>query len=158
MRKYIYILLFIGMVHFLSINANGLRTMEKFQRIVKMKNSEILCLQETHWDNVCILEVEKIWRDFIFVNNGRGNSSGVAILLRKDVVDNVKHIYNDNNGRILILDFEYMSMVFRIINMYAPNTEIEHKDLFLESGKWCEGNCVVVGDFNVKLDRLDMTR
>ena len=51
-----------------------------------------------------------------------------------------------------------MNMVFRIINIYAPNTEIERKDLFLELGKWCEGNCIVVGDFNVKMDRLDMTR
>jgi exonuclease III len=49
-------------------------------------------------------------------------------------------------------------MVFRIINIYAPNNEIERKDLFLELGKWCEGNCIVVGDFNVKMDRLDMTR
>jgi hypothetical protein len=51
-----------------------------------------------------------------------------------------------------------MSRVFRIINIYAPNNEIERKDLFLEIGKWCEGNCIVVGDFNVKMDRLDMTR
>jgi exonuclease III len=142
----------------MSINANGLRTMGKLNRIVQMKNSDILCIQETHWDNVCVLEVKKIWRDFIYVNNGRGNSSGVAILLRKDVVENVKKIYNDNNGRILILDFEYMNRVFRIINIYAPNNEIERRNLFLELGKWCKGNCILVGDFNVKMNRLDMSR
>lgn len=158
MKLYFIILLFISMVTIMSINANGLRTIGKFNRIVHIKNSDILCIQETHWDNMCVLEVQKIWRDFIYVNNGRGNSCGVAILIRKDVVENVKKIYNDNNGRILILDFEYMSRVFRIINIYAPNNEIERRNLFLELAKWCKGNCILVGDFNVKMDRLDMTR
>ena len=43
------------------------------------------------------------------------------------------HIH-DNNGRILVLDFEYMDMIFRIINVYAPNNEIECKVLFIEVG------------------------
>lgn len=69
-------LLFIEIVNFMSVNANG-----KWKNIVKMKNLDILCLQETHWDIDRTLEVKQIWRDFIFVNNGRGN------LLRKDVVE-----------------------------------------------------------------------
>lgn len=158
MKVYFFILLLFEMVNFVSLNVNGLRTMDKFQNIVQMENVDILCLQETHWDNDCVLKVKQIWRDFIFVNNGRGNSSGVAILLRKDVVDKVVHVHDDNNGRILVLDFEYMDMKFRIINVYAPNNEIERKVLFIEVGRWSVGNCIVVGDFNVKLDRLDMTR
>ena len=158
MKVYFFILLLFEMVNFVSLNVNGLRTMDKFQNIVQMENVDILCLQETHWDNDCVLKVKQIWMDFIFVNNGRGNSSGVAILLRKDVVDKVVHVHDDNNGRILVLDFEYMDMKFRIINVYAPNNEIERKVLFIEVGRWSVGNCIVVGDFNVKLDRLDMTR
>lgn len=42
--------------------------------------------------------------------------------------------------------------------MFVPNNEIERKVLFIEVGQWSVGNCIVVGDFNVKLDRLDMTR
>lgn len=46
-----FLFLFNVMVNFMSINANGLRIMEKCQSIVQMKISDILCLQETHWDN-----------------------------------------------------------------------------------------------------------
>jgi exonuclease III len=77
MRKYLLFLLFIGMVNFMSINANGLRTMEKFQRIVKMKNSDILCLQETHWDNVCISEVKK-YEEILFLLTMAG---GIHVVL-----------------------------------------------------------------------------
>lgn len=51
MRICFLFLLFNVMVNFMSINANGLRIMEKCQSIVQMKISDILCLQETHWDN-----------------------------------------------------------------------------------------------------------
>lgn len=42
---------------YFRVIVNGLRTMDKFQNIVQMKNVDILCLQETHWDNDCVLKV-----------------------------------------------------------------------------------------------------
>lgn len=45
-----------------------------------------------------------------------------------------------------------------MINLYAPNVEIERKGVFKQMKPLCKGNCIVVGDFNVWCTRLDVSR
>lgn len=61
-------------------------------------------------------------------------------------------------GRMIIIEFKYRNMVYRLINVYAPNIETDRKGFFLGLGKWCEGKCIIVGDFNLKSTRLDTAR
>lgn len=44
---------------------------------------------------------------------------------------------------------------FRLINIYAPNIEVDRKEVFNEMKEICKGRCIVVGDFNVWCTRLD---
>ena len=86
-----------------SVNVNGLRNMEKVKELVYVYRSDILCLQETNWDGVVMKDVRKEWEGGIFYNNGARNARGVAIMLKKDKVENVKEVYKDSTGRILVI-------------------------------------------------------
>ncbi len=49
----------------------------------------------------------------------------------------------------------FCNELFRLINIYAPNVEIERKEVFKEMKPLCKGKCIVVGYFNVWCTRLD---
>ena len=44
---------------------------------------------------------------------------------------------------------------YKLINIYAPNVEEMRKDFFKDLEVLCTGGCMMVGDYNVKLSRLD---
>lgn len=61
------------------------------------------------------------------MSHGNVKACGVAILIRKDKVQNVKQIYKDRSGRLLVLEFMFCNEPFRLINIYAPNIEVDRK-------------------------------
>ena len=63
------------------------------------------------------------WKDTVYVNNGTEKSCGVAILIKNDILENIKELYSDKTGRIIIIEFKYKNIVYRLINVYAPNIE-----------------------------------
>ena len=87
-------------------------------------SGDIICFQETHWDERCVGDVRKEWMGDVFVNNGGLNARGVAILVKGGVVENVREVENDG------VLFEYMGETFKLINVYAPNEEKERKLFF----------------------------
>lgn len=126
----------------------------KFEKIVKTVKADIYCFQETNWDNSKMREVRKKWPHHVFVSHGSRRSCGVACLIKSNAVENVKEVYADSDGRVLIIDFEYQNCVFKLINVYAPNNE-EDRELFKQLGTLCTDNCICVGDFNVLCSRMD---
>lgn len=143
------------MLNVSSFNTNGLRSRSKFDQVMQLCTSDIICLQETNWDDEIIENFKRSWKGEIYANNGSKRSCGVAILVKEGSVRNIKPIHCDINGRIMILEFEFMKMVFRLINIYAPNVEIDRRDFFKKLKPLCTGNCIVTGDYNVWCDRLD---
>ncbi len=144
-----------GVMNIACLNSNGLRDLSKFERVKRLSKAEVLCLQETHWTADIMDDIKKRWEGDIFVSHGNVKACGVAILIRKDKVQNVKQIYKDGSGRLLGLEFLFCNELFRLINMYAPNIEVDRKEVFNEMKKICKGKCIVVGDFNVWCTRLD---
>ena len=141
-----------------SVNVNGLRNMEKVKELVYVYRSDILCLQETNWDGVVMKDVRKEWEGGIFYNNGARNARGVAIMLKKDKVENVKEVYKDSTGRILVIEFEYRKLGFRLIHIYIPNVEADRRIIIAELRELVVGRCIIVGDFNIRCSRLDVGR
>ena len=119
--------------------------------------SDIVCLQETHWDDECMREIEREWGGQIYVNNGGVKSRGVAILVKRGAIENVRECVNDGDGRVIGITFEHLNKRIQLLNVYAPNEERERRDFFERLGGMCEENCVIVGDFNVWCGRLDVT-
>ena len=146
------------MISITSFNANGLRNLLKLEQVLFSCNSDIICLQETCWTDSIIDNVKTKWRDLIYVNNYSERSCGVAILIKKGVVENVTHIMSDSEGRVLVIGFEYQGTMFNLINAYAPNAEMERKVFFGQLQPLGVGNCIYVGDFNLKCCRMDAVR
>ena len=82
----------------------------------------------------------------------------LAILVKEDVVENVKEVLNDGKGRVIGIDFDVNNVTYRPINVYAPNREVEKRLFFISLGLLCTRNCVLVGDFNVFCSKLDVYR
>ncbi|KAF3834547.1 hypothetical protein F7725_027105 [Dissostichus mawsoni] len=61
-------------------------------------------------------------------------------------VKNARKVEDDGEGRMIGVQYQYMGETFKLINVYAHNK----RKVFFEGldGK-CEGNCLIVGDFNV---------
>ncbi|NP_001139962.1 Transposon TX1 149 kDa protein [Salmo salar] len=74
---------------------------------------------------------------------------------KNDVVQNVKEIYADNDGRLIVIEFEVQNVVFRLINVYASNIESERREMFHKLKTLCSENCILIGDFNVRCSRMD---
>ena len=145
----------ITMVIITSLNANGLRNMTKIERTIELCKSDILCLQETHWDNELVETLGKLWKGPIFIDNGSAKACGVAILVRERSVSGVKQTFCGGNGRVIAIEFVHNKNTYKLINIYAPNVEELRKSFFEDLEVLCTGDCMMVGDYNVKLSRLD---
>ncbi len=118
--------------------------------------SDIICIQETNWEEDKVREMREEWRGDIYYNNGAKNARGVAILIKKDSVGNIREVYKDQRGRILVVEFIYREMDFRLINIYVPNIELDRREVLEELKGLVVGKCIIVGDFNIKCSRLDV--
>ena len=145
------------MLTIISINARGLKNKIKRHQIYGESNYDIICIQETHWDERCMKEVEDEWRGDVYANNGEGNARGVAILTKKGVIGNVRRCEDEGEGRVIGIKFEYMNEEMKLVNVYVPNEEKERKVMFERMGMMCDDNCMIVGDFNVWCGKLDVS-
>lgn len=46
----------------------------------------------------------------MFCSHGSEKTCGVAILVKNDVVQNVKQVYADNQGRLIVIEFEVQNV------------------------------------------------
>ncbi|KAF3858933.1 hypothetical protein F7725_012134 [Dissostichus mawsoni] len=100
----------------------------------------------------CVDEVKKEWMGEVFANNGSVHARGVAILINSGVVKNARMVEDDGEGRMIGVQYEYMGEMFKLINVYAPNGQKERKVFFEGLDGKCGGNCMIVGDFNSRID------
>uniref|UniRef100_A0A3Q3LII0 Endonuclease/exonuclease/phosphatase domain-containing protein n=1 Tax=Labrus bergylta TaxID=56723 RepID=A0A3Q3LII0_9LABR len=58
-----------------------------------------------------------------------------------ECVENGNLVYGDKEGRVIVIDCIK-----------------ERKTFFIEISKWWEGNCVIIGDFNVAMTPTDVSK
>lgn len=116
-----------------SLNVNGLGENIKrkavFNKLRKFKDG-IFLIQETHSTYM----KESIWKNQwgnrnIYFAHGQSNSRGVATLFSQNVQYKLKKSYNDEEGRILILDIDYNGCIVTIVNLYAPTRNHEEEQV-----------------------------
>ncbi len=78
------------MLNITSLNVNGLRTQTKINSILTKIKSDILCRQETRWDQACHNYAAKQWDGQIFSNFGTIKSFGVAVLCKTGAISNTE--------------------------------------------------------------------
>uniref|UniRef100_A0A8C5ACM8 exodeoxyribonuclease III n=1 Tax=Gadus morhua TaxID=8049 RepID=A0A8C5ACM8_GADMO len=121
-----------------------------------MEEADILCLQETRWDDNLLNMSRKQWKGQIYVSEGTPRARGVAICFNSAKITGINLVHRDLEGRLLVVDCVYEGRELRIINLYAPNGEKERRVFLAGLNVWCNPNCMIVGDFNVILTRSDL--
>ena len=146
-----------------SFNCNGLRDNKKRKSVfnwLKAKHSGIILLQETHSQDEDEQKWELEWGGKIIFSHGTSQSRGVAVLLPQGLVEKckIKNTEIDENGRIILIDYDIESNNFTLINIYAPT-----KDQYREQMQFSEylrnflqekqgNNLILGGDFNTYLN------
>ena len=137
-----------------SLNVNGLRDYRKRSKIftwLRMKNFDIIFLQETHCAKYSESKLwEKEWGGTSFWSFGGTRSRGTAIMVRDGLSYNKNLFYYDAVGRLVVLDITLHECCYRLINVYAPNNHAERIPWFNDLHRWFMGDKFIIfgGDFN----------
>jgi exonuclease III len=112
-----------------SFNANGLANSVKrgglyvwLDKFNDKKNS-IIMLQETHTTLNAEEYWRKEWKGKVFFAHGTSKSRGVATMIPEAIDFKLSHIYEDDEGRYLILVIEICETWVVLINCYAPTVD-----------------------------------
>ena len=139
------------MVRIITQNVRGLKNKVKRRgSFAQLKSkAEIICIQETHVEP----HLEKEWElDFgghIWWSHGSNDARGVAIMVKRNTEINVLNFRKDDQGRIIIIQYEEMGEKFILVNLYAPNED--KPEFFVNAVKMIEeleGKRIILGDFN----------
>lgn len=145
----------------MSINIRGLNDRKKRRKVFRwIKNNKIdICfVQETH----STADLERIWRsewgrDIIY-SHGTNRARGVAILMKPGLDMTVNNVYSDNIGRMLLADVTIQNTKFKLLNIYAPNTEDSQLNFFhyvrnvMARKVDAEDKIMIGGDWNLIID------
>lgn len=131
------------MVSIVTLNANGLRSADKRQKAVLVCEADITCLQETHWHNACVEELQREMIADAYVNNGGTTSRGVAISVKRGQIGNVR---KSEDGRTIGISFDHLGREYKLVIIYAPNEVKEREDFFERMAATCCTECIIVGD------------
>jgi len=146
-----------------SLNVNGARDVSKRAQIyelMKLKNIDVMFLQETHSTKENEVEWMKEWEGNIVLSHKTALSAGVAVLFSKTCLPISYDVTEVIQGRLIKIKATFENVTLELINVYAPVKSIERM-LFLEtlceSLKECnlENVLVVGGDFNCTSNDLD---
>ena len=144
----------------LSLNINGMSEDKKRNKLFENltnKNIDLILLQETHSTNKMINKWEKEWLGKSFWNSGKvSKSSGVAILLKKDLKIETYTPLRDEEGRILSINFSIEKQNYQLVNTYAPTKNSEKLKFYQHLKKFIntKQNLILGGDLNMVEDLL----
>lgn len=151
-------------LNFISYNVRGLNNPIKRKKIfgqLKKLHCSVALLQETHLPEIEHLKLKREWVEQVYSASSRGGKKrGVAILFSKSVYYNNEKIFQDEEGRFVMVIGTIGGTKITILNIYAPNEDCPNffkkiAGLVADKG---EGIILVGGDFNcilnTKLDRL----
>ena len=68
-----------------------------------------------------MMAVKDLWNNEVYINGGKTNSHGVAILLNNNFEYEILSCNKDKNGNYLNLLINLSSMTINLITWYGPN-------------------------------------
>ncbi len=150
----------------LSLNVRGLGNPIKRKSVfrwLKRSRYDVVMLQETH----STVQTESAWKpDWpgpAFFAHGSSNSKGCCILVREEVDFKPVSIKADRDGRFLIMKCKITSDPVTIVNVYAPNKDLEYVEFMHNLDDTLSmidvsnlNDIIIGGDWNVvRNDELD---
>ena len=144
-------------VKIISANCHGLRDKSKRADVLnylKRLRPNIICFQDTHLTKKEENELRTLSKCECFISGVKTNSRGVAILLMNNFEYKVVASNLDNQGNMIYVDLMLGSISFRLINIYAPNTDtptfFQNVNVLIEENTM--DHIVVCGDLNLVLN------
>lgn len=116
--------------------------------------SEILCLQETHFCKHKVPSMTHKRFPHLYFANATNKKKGVLIAIKDTVSFKTLDVELDGQGRYIILICEINNQTYTIVNLYAPNSKqmtLFHK-LWKRIQKKKQGHTLLCGDFNLAPD------
>ena len=141
-----------------SMNCNGLGDKTKLSKVLtwlSKKTEDIIFLQETHSTLESEVKWKKTWEGGIYFSHGASNSTGVAILIRKNEDIKVDNIRTICQGRVLLMEITYNTIKYCLVNNYSPNNDDKQfiENVFLETlGRSRDDHLIMAGDWNTVLN------
>ena len=119
----------------------------------KIGHGGILFLQETHSSVDTEKQQNDKFKGQLYFTHGKTNSYGVLIAFYGNINVVVKNQFNDDNGRILILEVMIDDTQYLLVNVFNANTEqLKFYKISLLSQKILiafSNNKIIDGDFNL---------
>ena len=137
-----------------SLNCKGLRGCSKRSFLFnyfQMLKADIVFLQETHCDSIKTAKKwSQGWGGKCFWSFGTKRSSGVGILVNKDLVNHIKSFEFDLEGRVITLSMLSYDIEYQFVNVYLSNDNKERRNFLKnELEKYItKKNVILGGDFN----------
>jgi len=93
--------------------------------------------------------------DLNFIINGKNRKSrGVAVFFSNNFEYEIKNIYKDTEGNLLVIDIKISDMEILIVNVYGPNQD--SPNFYTKIGEIIENSeqeyVLICGDLNMVLD------
>ena len=112
----------------LTFNVRGLRDYKKRKKIAKWihdKNIGIVLLQETHSTDTDETFWSSQFKGDCYFSHGTNTSKGVMSIVRNTSLNsNIR--YQDEEGRILLIEIKLVNSPCFILNTYAQNKKSDH--------------------------------
>lgn len=139
-----------------TLNVRGLGERRKqcqLKRLLNEKEIDVLAIQETKIESED--RTDSLVKEFgniysVCVSHAVGVSAGCCIFLRNSTDLNVENVISCESGRLVLCDFTFVDVEFRLICVYAPN-EVHGRLEFFQSIRGylsCGKNVLLLGDFN----------
>ena len=109
--------------------------------------------------------VENVWRSWsqwnksLFFSHGIKRARGVLVLVQQNLDFQLKNLYTDTNGHLILLEATIQDVPFFLCNIYWPNNLTDQisfftniKDILQENITESNSSVILGGDFNMIFD------
>ena len=143
----------------ISFNVNSIGKQPKRRQVlhfIKKKNPDLLVTIDTRFSKEIENCVKTEWGSSVFFSSFDSQSRGVAIFVKKNLPLKILDQFNDNNGNILSILFEYENKRILLEGIYGPtgdSPDFYENEAFARIESWNPHHSIFAGDFNLAIDQ-----
>lgn len=140
-----------AVINVISYNVKEINNLVKRRKIfnqLKTLECSAALIQETHWSANEQLKLKRGWVDQIYgASCSDGKKRGVAVLFSKSVPYSTEKIFEDKDGRYIMVIVTIGGIKMTILNVYGPNEDRPSfiKNVTALKAEWAEPYLVCQG-------------
>ena len=145
-----------SLVKIMSVNCRGLGEKKKRFDVLNYlheKECMIYCLQETHFDQDILAQIEREWSGKYFCTTLNSQARGVAVLFNKNFDYTIHDVKIDPMGNYIVIDLSFNDKRFTFCSLYGPNKDSPdfYHNIRNIVNEFQNTNYIFCGDWNLVL-------